>query len=380
MTGNIQVKDGKYYLILNLHENGKRKQKWISTNLDVKGNKRNAEKLLRETLAKYEAESGHPKSDLAFSEYVKVWLKYISKQVDIVTFQGYELLAKAHIIPYFEVRGTRLCDISCDVLQEYVDTKLESGRRDGKGGLSPNSLKHHMNILRQTLAYARRKKLIDGNPSEFVIIPKVERFEAKFYTKSEIKALFDAIDGDELHDLIIIATLYGLRRSEVLGLQWDSIDFENNRVTIKHVISVVTKTIAKDKTKNASSYRSFAMSEKEKDMFRSLKEKEEENRRLFGKEYQNNNYIFKWANGVPYSPNYVSGHFSWLLKKNNLPKIRFHELRHSCASMLIAAGYHIKDIQDFMGHSNIYTTANVYGHLDTSRKNDMVNDISGTLL
>ena len=82
MTGNIQVKDGKYYLILNLHENGKRKQKWISTNLDVKGNKRNAEKLLRETLAKYEAESGHPKSDLAFSEYVKVWLKYISKQVE----------------------------------------------------------------------------------------------------------------------------------------------------------------------------------------------------------------------------------------------------------------------------------------------------------
>ena len=244
MTGNIQVKDGKYYLILNLHENGKRKQKWISTNLDVKGNKRNAEKLLRETLAKYEAESGHPKSGLAFSEYVKVWLKYISKQVDIVTFQGYELLAKAHIIPYFEVRGTRLCDISCDVLQEYVDTKLESGRRDGKGGLSPNSLKHHMNILRQTLAYARRKKLIDGNPSEFVIIPKVERFEAKFYTKSEIKALFDAIDGDELHDLIIIATLYGLRRSEVLGLRWDSIDFENNRVTIKHVISVVTKTQA----------------------------------------------------------------------------------------------------------------------------------------
>lgn len=237
-----------------------------------------------------------------------------------------------------------------------------------------------MNILRQTLAYARRKKLIDGNPSEFVIIPKVERFEAKFYTKSEIKALFDAIDGDELHDLIIIATLYGLRRSEVLGLRWDSIDFENNRVTIKHVISVVTKTIAKDKTKNASSYRSFAMSEKEKDMFRSLKEKEEENRRLFGKEYQNNNYIFKWANGVPYSPNYVSGHFSWLLKKNNLPKIRFHELRHSCASMLIAAGYHIKDIQDFMGHSNIYTTANVYGHLDTSRKNDMVNDISCALL
>ena len=70
MTGNIQVKDGKYYLILNLHENGKRKQKWISTNLDVKGNKRNAEKLLRETLAKYEAESGHPKSDLAFSESV----------------------------------------------------------------------------------------------------------------------------------------------------------------------------------------------------------------------------------------------------------------------------------------------------------------------
>ena len=147
MTGNIQVKDGKYYLILNLHENGKRKQKWISTNLDVKGNKRNTEKLLRETLAKYEAESGHPKSDLAFSEYVKVWLKYISKQVDIVTFQGYELLAKAHIIPYFEQNKTLLNKISREDIQRYINEKYEHGRLDGRGGLSPKTIKTHKLII-----------------------------------------------------------------------------------------------------------------------------------------------------------------------------------------------------------------------------------------
>ena len=101
MTGNLQVKNGTYYAVINYYENGKRKQKWKSTGLTVKGNKTKAEKFLREQLAYYESRQGIQNSNMLFSEYIKIWLEECKKTVDEVTYQGYEQLAYSHIIPYF---------------------------------------------------------------------------------------------------------------------------------------------------------------------------------------------------------------------------------------------------------------------------------------
>jgi len=103
---------------------------------------------------------------------------------------------------------------------------------------------------------------------------------------------------------------------------------------------------------------------------------EAENCKLYGKAYIKNEYIFKWDNGLPYSPDYISHKFSKLLKQNGLPHIRFHELRHSCASLLIAQGFTLKDIQEWMGHADIKMTANIYSHLDVSRKVNIADSIA----
>lgn len=116
------------------------------------------------------------------------------------------------------------------------------------------------------------------------------------------------------------------------------------------------------------------------EIFRAAKQAAQKNRRLFGREYQENAYVFKWPDGRPYSPDYVTDKFSSLLRKNGLPHIRFHELRHSCASLLINAGFNLKDIQEWMGHSDIKMTANIYGHLDVGRKQSMAENLSGSLL
>ena len=168
--------------------------------------------------------------------------------------------------------------------------------------------------------------------------------------------------------MVKITALYGLRRSEVLGLKWDSVDFTAGRLTIKHTVSKVTKAVCKDKTKNSSSHRSFPLTPEAREIFFQAKREEKENRRLCGKSYQENEFIFKWPEGTPFSPDYVSSHFALLLKNNGLPHIRFHELRHSCASLLLNSGFTLKDVQEYMGHSDIQMTANIYGHLDVRRK------------
>ncbi len=371
MTGSLAVKSGKYYAVINIYENGKRKQKWICSNLPEKGNKRKAEQFLREKLAEYERMNGIIKTDMLFSDYVREWLKHIARKVDTVTMQGYQILADSHILPYFDDLKTILVNLDYQTIQRYIDTKYECGRLDGKGGLSVRSLKLHKNIINQTLNLAVQNKLIPSNPCQFVILPQCTRYDSKFYNEKQLKTLFNALKDDPLLPMIKITALYGLRRSELLGLQWDSINFEGKTMTIRHTVSKVTEVVAKDKTKNASSHRSFPLTEEALEIFKSAKCMEEQNRLAFGREYQENSYVFKWPDGHPYSPDYISERFRNLLKKHGLPHIRFHELRHSCASLLLTMGMNLKDVQEWLGHSDIKMTANIYGHLDNARKTNI---------
>ena len=212
-------------------------------------------------------------------------------------------------------------------------------------------MKRHKLIIQFICKEAIKNNLILKNPCEFVVLPKQQRREADFYT-------------------------YGLRRSEVLGLKWDSINFASGIVTIKHTVVRFSTVVEKDSTKNASSFRSYPLTAEIKEILLQLKQQENENRKLFGKDYNESDYIFKWADGKPFAPDYVTRNFSQLLKKHNLRHIRFHDLRHSCASLLIANDFSIKDIQEWLGHSDIQVTANIYAHLDVKRKNNIASSMS----
>lgn len=377
MTGSLTVKGGKYYAVLNIYENGKRKPKWINSGLPEKGNKRKAEAFLREKIAEYERMEGIVQTDILFADYIRHWLTHIARKVDEVTMQGYKTLADGHILPYFDQKKVPVRSLDHTMIQRYMDEKYQNGRLDGKGGLSPRSLRLHKNIISQALDLAVQSKLIPANPCQFVELPQNVRYESTFYNAKQLQDLFKAFQGDELLPLVKITALYGLRRSELLGLQWDSIDFERKTMTIRHTVSKVTEVVAKDKTKNASSRRSFPLTAEAEAIFHRAKELEQQNRAAFGREYQENSYIFKWPDGKPYGPDYISHHFAKVLKKHGLPHIRFHELRHSCASMLLDMGFTLKDVQEWLGHSDIKMTANIYAHLDTARKNTIADSLAG---
>jgi len=379
MTGSLQIKNDKYYIVISDYVNGKRKQKWLKTGLPVKGNKRKAEQMLRDVVQDYERQRGIIRSDVTLADYVRQWMTQAKRRVDEITYQGYEILATGHILPYFDATGVKLQDVTHQQLQAYIDEKAAHGRKDGKGGLSARSLRLHRNILNQTLTEAVKAGLLPANPCQFVDLPSATRYEAHFYTAQQLQKLFDVIRDDPLYPLVKITALYGLRRSELLGLQWDSIDFERETLTIRHTVTKVTTAVAKDKTKNASSYRSFPLLPEARQIFLSALDAERENRRLVGKGYHESPYVFKWPDGRPIAPDYVTHHFAALLRKHSLPPIRFHELRHSCASLLLSQGMTLKDVQEWLGHSDIKMTANIYGHLDVARKQSIA-DVMGSLL
>ncbi len=380
MTGSLQIKNGKYQIVLNLTDsNGKRKQKWISTGLDVKGNKRNAEKLLREKLEEYE-DCQVINSDIMFHNYLLHWLECVKNNIDIITYQSYSSVVNSHIIPYFKMNPCRLSKLNREIIQDYIDYKAANGRLDGKGGLAPKTIREQKLIIQLASKEAIKEKLISVNPCEFVKLPKAVRREATFYNQDELEQLFQKSRNEKLYPLIYITVIYGLRRSEVLGLKWDSVNFQNKTVTIKHTVVRHNSVVRKDTTKTASSYRIYPMDDEVEKLLLQVKYTEEINRKTFADCYIENDYIFKWENGMPYNPDYITSKFSKILKNNDLPHIRFHDLRHSCASLLITKGFSLKDIQDWLGHADFSTTANFYAHLDIGRKKSIAQSISNSFL
>ncbi len=387
MTGSLQIKNNKYYLVLNTYENGKRKPKWIATELAAKGNKTRAPKLLRDTIKEYEqAEEARAEQEanwslMPFIDAIRLWyddkISNFEHPIDEVTKQGYDTLMKNHVYPYFKEKGLRPCEITKDNLQEFINEKAKNGKLNGKGGLAPRSLKLIKNIVNQTLQFCVSEGMIPSNPCQFVKLPACQRYEAKFYTKSQIDELLEKIKNEPLYPLIRLTALYGLRRSEALGLCWDCVNFEAETITIRRTVSKVTTVVAKDKTKNTSSRRSFPMTPDIKQLLLELRAHQEQDKKFFGKEYHDCDYVFRWPDGRPFSPDYVSDKFPKLLKAAGMPKIRFHELRHSAASNLLNMGFSLKDVQEWLGHSDIKTTANIYGHLDAKRKMSMAEALAG---
>lgn len=293
MTGCLAQKNGRYHMVISIYEGDKRKQRWISTGLPVQGNRRKAEQMLRHTLVEMEKlpELNLLQADRCnslFSAYIRYWLAFAKRKVDKVTYQGYDILAQTHVLPYFDALGVKLKDVMPDILQIYIDEKSAHGRKDGKGGLSPRSVQMHKH---QSLELAVKEGLLPCNPCKRIILPPSERYEPKFYTADDLNTLFDRIREDDLYPLIKITALYGLRRSEVLGLQWDSVDFYRKLITIRRTVSKVTEVVEKNKTKTASSYRSFPLLPEAESIFLSLKAQQEENRRLFGRTYHESDYV-----------------------------------------------------------------------------------------
>jgi len=375
MTATIQTKANRpnYYILLRYKDEttDKKVQKWISTDIPIKGNnKRKAEDRRKEILAEYEQTKIDLSKDVLFTVFIKEWLENLRPSIEKVTYDTYRLIIHNQVIPYFEPKKLKVKDITPIHIQKYISFKLKTA--------SPNTVIKHLWNLSKCLDSAAKQKLIEYNPVKLVDKPKKIKYTgAKFYNETQIDNLLNASKGDIIENIILLAIFYGLRRSEILGLKWNAVNVEDETFTIRHTVVRVDKELHKeDSTKNKSSYRTLPMVNIIIDMFKRIKEQQEANKLLQPNDYIDEGYIFTHTDGRLISPNYVTKHFNRLLKKHNLNLIRFHDLRHSTASYLLHLGFSLKDIQVWLGHGDIGTTANFYLHLSMEAKRNIANTLN----
>ncbi len=379
MKGSLQIKSNKYYAVFRV--NGK--IKWHNLNVEAKrGNKRKAEEAMSKLLVQY-SENSKMFGKIKFTEYIKLWLDEVKNQIDIITHEGYTQYAEKHIIPYFEKKQMFIQDIKISDIEAYYNYKAKTGRLDGKpGGLSQRTIKLHSVVLSLVFKKAIRDEIITSNPCEYARIPKVSNSHqtvASFYTSKQCQSLLCAVEGTPLYAMIYITILYGLRRSELIGLKWGAVDFENNTITINHTVVIQTTIVAKNKTKNRTSMRIYPLLDDVKGILINLKNEQDKNRMIFGDCYTENGYVFTKEDGTVFYPSYPTHELQKCLKRNNLPHIRWHDLRHTTASLLILKGWQMKEISEWLGHADIGTTMNIYGHIDMEHKRELGNTLNGLL-
>lgn len=383
VAGHLQEKKGYFYVVLNYKDStGKRKSKWIPTQLPVKGNKKKAEKLLMEHRRLFVPDDQPLNDDILFSDFMVQWLEIIRPTIAIATYASYHNIVNKIIVPYFKSRAILLSELKPTDIQTFYSEQLKR--------VTANSVIHYHANIHKALKYAVKVDLITSNPADKIERPKKARYQGSYFDSNEVQKLFQAAKGTHLEIPVFLGAFYGLRRSEALGLKWDAIDFENNTITINHTVTSFNldgkqMEIEQDTTKTKSSLRTLPLVSTFKDRLLAIRDQQDENRRLCGRCYDRRylEYICVDEMGKRLSPNYLSAAFPRLLEVNGLRHIRFHDLRHSCASLLLANGVPMKQIQEWLGHSDFSTTANIYAHLDYSSKlssaEAMINGLSGAL-
>ena len=388
MTGSLRIQNGVYQAVIRYKDkDGKKRSISRSTGYEERGNKKKAEAKLNEFIEHLRhLEEGYvpdkPANDgrVLFVDAVNQWLVNKKDTVDKSTYEGHTIYVNKHILPYFEQLNLYVDEVTPHDIKKYYDHKYKKGRRDGKsGGLSIASLKKHGSILRQIFDEAFINDPAKKNPARGVKLPArdTQKTECVFLTRDEANIMLQAFDGHELEALVYITLYYGLRRSEALGLRWSAIDFDKGKIVINHTVVKNLSVEYKNKTKTDSSKRTLDLLDDVRDVLLKLKDRQAENRKMFKREYKNSDYIFKNIDGGLFRPDSLTRSFQRVLKRQGLAQMRFHDLRHSTASIMYDMGCDVKEIQYWLGHANIETTLQIYTHISKLREKATATNLNG---
>ena len=370
VAGHLTLKNGRYYAVLNYRNaGGQRKTKWISLGLPEKGNKRKAEAELARIRAEFEPpkEVGDLSSDMLFADYLLEWLEIAKGRLAVATYSSYAAMIKKPVGPYFRQRNLTLRELEARHLQMFYSEMLRK--------VKPNTVIHYHAIIHSALKYAVKTDMLVQNVADKVDRPKKNSFQPVFLSAEEMQKMFEALRGTKLELPVLVAAFYGFRRGEVLGLKWDAIDFERGTISVIRTVTTITvdgkqTEIEQQSAKTKSSLRTLPLIGSFREYFLQVKEAQELNKQVCGNcyNYEYDGFVFVDELGERMRVEYLTNAFPKFLESHGLRRMRFHDLRHSCASLLLANGVPLKHIQEWLGHSDFTTTANIYAHLDYKSK------------
>ncbi|MEG6521420.1 site-specific integrase [Desulfotomaculum sp. 1211_IL3151] len=409
--GFITPKKGYYYAVLNRKDrNGKRKPLWISTGLAaVEENEAEAESKCLAARIQYSldlkngiadkgektfaqetpeknnnfqdaSDENHSENPL-FADLLNEWLAFrhpdnivvgedfnFDKTIKLNTWAGYAENIEHNLYPTFKAYGCTVREITPDLLKGHYAYRLKHGKKKA-------TVAKDYTIINQALNYAISKRMISVNPNSAITLHKIEKYNAATLNANQMQYYLEFIVGDIIEIPILLGGFYGMRRSECVGVRESQFDFRHKFFRANHTVTtaVIDKKkiyIPSDKLKTDLSNRTYPLIPYVEERIKAKIIENKELRELCGNSYSNEwlGYICVHPLGEIIDPDYITNRHRDLLKKAGLPHVRFHDLRHSCVGLMMANEVPMERIRDWVGHSDIRTTVNTYGHLEYQSK------------
>ena len=380
MQGSVRKKGNRWYYYFDITDIGGKKKR-----IERSGGNTKAEALevLNEAIYKYNTGYIEPRK-LKYDDYINDWLEnYIKQNRKINTYVRYKEIYTNNVKPY--LGQCLMKDLKPILIENLINSEK-------KRGLSNTSLQTIYGVINTSLNRAVKLQIINDNICKFVERPRRNKFTANILTIDEFNMMLNHLDttvyGNYIFSLALMVTIeLGLRRGELAGLEWENIDFENNIIMIRNNLIYLNTSVELDTPKTLESQRNIYVSDEILEKLKEYKEVQDSNKEKYGELYETNvfnkrqcNFIFTWENGKYIHPNYFTLKFSRLSKDAGINKrVRFHDLRHTNATLLLAEGTDYKVIQSRLGHSDISTTLNIYSHVTMEMQKSASKKISSLL-
>jgi len=308
----------------------------------------------------------------SLGEWMDKWLvRYKKSQLKPSTYESYESIIRAYIKP--SLGGIPLAKVQANMLQNFYNERLESG-------LSTRTVRYTHAVSRQALQQAVKEGLLSRNVADATTPPTVKSKQMQALSEDDLMALFEASKDDRFFPAYFLAATTGMRRAELLGLCWDSVDLEHGMVTVRRqLLPLKGGATLEETTKTKQGRRSISLTDDAIKVLAAQRQKQAQEKLRLGPAYQDKGLVFCREDGAPVDPRTFTKHFQRILQKAGLPKIRFHDLRHTHASLLLSRGIHPKIVQERLGHSSITMTLDLYSHLTPGLQEAAASSLNGLL-
>jgi integrase len=345
------------------------------------GSEKEADKRLAAMITEQERGEYTPPTKQTFGEYLVDWLEYIKGQVTEGTYENYYGYYKNHI-KKDSICRIPITKVTALDIQRYV-TKLSKSKITIKNRpektLSPKTVKDILNMVKTALKQACIWRILKDNPAQYVAPPKAVKFRAKAFDDEEIVKFLEAAENDRFYFFFLLAIYLGMRQGEIRGLRWQDVDLKKCTLTINQSVrrSGYKSRYKDPKTEGSNGTLPFEswmvpLFEKQKVSANTAKLK-------YGCSWNDNDLVFPSLTGNPVDLKILTKHFQQVMNKAGLEHIRFHDLRHSCATLLLTANVHPKVVQERLRHAAISTTMDLYSHVIPKVQNEANNTMSKIL-
>jgi integrase len=320
--------------------------------------KAGAQTALTESLALHDKGEQIAPNKATVGAYLTDWLQLVKPRLKAGTFRSYSDICKHRLIPHLgdvKLSGSRPAQIAA-----CYTTLRESGRRDGNGGLSETSIEHTHRCLHAALEHAVRSRLLGRNPADDVVKPKRGDVETRTWSAAELSRFLGSTEKERLHALYFLAATSAARRGEVLGLRWEDIDLVAARLSIRRSRTSVGYEVVEDTPKSRRSVRTIDLDGQTCAVLRRWRKVQVEERLAWGPAWTDSGLLFTREDGTGLHPHQVADAFDAAVKRSKLPRIRYHDLRHTWATIALRAGVSPKIVSDRLGHASVGFTLDTY--------------------